>query len=101
MNHGPLLLSLQPGQTMQPLTLIQAASLGQLVRPSGRVPVSQDRTGPAPSRGPLLKIRSAPPVNLQMTPVGGANPLKLAGPPSLPSGSANGLIRLTRCTVQL
>ncbi|KAK1896143.1 Pogo transposable element with ZNF domain [Dissostichus eleginoides] len=100
MNHGPLLLSLQPGQTMQPLTLIQAASLGQLVRPSvGVSPVSQDRTGPAPSRGPLLKIRSAPPVNLQMTQVGGANPLKPAGPPSLPSGSANGLIRLTRCTV--
>lgn len=34
-------------------------------------------------------------VNLQMTQVGGANSLKLSGPPSLPSGSANGVTRIT------
>lgn len=33
--------------------------------------------------------------NLQMTQVGGANSLKLAGSPSLPSGSANGVTGVT------
>ncbi|KAG8002359.1 Pogo transposable element with ZNF domain [Nibea albiflora] len=34
-------------------------------------------------------------VNLQMTQVGGASSLKLAGSPALPSGSANGVTRIT------
>ncbi|KAI3360720.1 hypothetical protein L3Q82_012860 [Scortum barcoo] len=115
MNHGtPLLLNLQPGQTVQPLTLIQSPSLGQLVRPSvGMSPVLpqgqavQTRPGPAASRGPAqpgsaftamplpatLTIRTSTPgpVNLQMTQVGRANSLKLVGSPALPSGSANGV----------
>jgi len=32
-------------------------------------------------------------VNLQVTQMGGANSLKLAGSPALPSGSANGVTR--------
>ncbi|KAM9353593.1 pogo transposable element with ZNF domain [Symphorus nematophorus] len=120
MNNGaPLLLNLQPGQTVQPLTLIQSPSLGQLVRPSvGVSPVLpqgqavQTRPGSAPSRGPAqpgsaftamqlpatLTIRTSTPgpVNLQMTQVGGANSLKLAGSPALPSGSANGVTRITQ-----
>ena len=172
MNHGaPLLLNLQPGQTVQPLTLIQcktshqsllikrsdqiidpswlltvpaAPSLRQLVRPSVGIspvlPQGQTRQGPTPLRGPTqtssaftamqlpatLTIRTSTPglgqspctgtsdengadwltdwsvfiylfiffpVNLQMTQVGGANSLKLAGSPALPSGSANGVTR--------
>uniref|UniRef100_A0A8C4DMU7 Pogo transposable element derived with ZNF domain b n=1 Tax=Dicentrarchus labrax TaxID=13489 RepID=A0A8C4DMU7_DICLA len=62
MNRGaPLLLNLQPGQTVQPLTLIQSPALGQLVRPGvGVSPVLpqgqgvQTRPGPAPSRGAPL-----------------------------------------------
>ncbi|XP_039974334.1 pogo transposable element derived with ZNF domain b [Xiphias gladius] len=119
MNPGtPLLLNLQPGQTVRPLTLIQSSSLGQLVRPSvGMSPILpqgqavQTRTGPAPSGGPVqpgsaftamqlpatLTIRTSTPgpVNLQMTQVGGTNSLKLAGSPALPSGSANGVTRVT------
>uniref|UniRef100_A0A3B4UNY5 Pogo transposable element derived with ZNF domain b n=1 Tax=Seriola dumerili TaxID=41447 RepID=A0A3B4UNY5_SERDU len=119
MNRGtPLLLNLQPGQTVQPLTLIQSSSLGQLVRPSvGVSPVLpqgqaiQTRPGPDPSGGPAqpgsaftamqlpatLTIRTSTPgpVNLQMTQVCGANSLKLAGSPALPSGSANGVTRVT------
>ncbi|XP_049438947.1 pogo transposable element with ZNF domain isoform X2 [Epinephelus fuscoguttatus] len=119
MNHGtPLVLNLQPGQTVQPLTLIQSPSLGQLVRPSvGVSPVLpqgqaiQTRPGPAPSRGPTqpgstfttmqlpatLTIRTSTPapVNLQMTQVGGASSLKVGGSPALPSGSANGVTRIT------
>uniref|UniRef100_A0A3Q3JR94 Pogo transposable element derived with ZNF domain b n=1 Tax=Monopterus albus TaxID=43700 RepID=A0A3Q3JR94_MONAL len=56
----PLLLNLQPGQTVQPLTLIQSPPLGQLVRPSvGMSPVLpkgqsiQTRPGPAPSGAPV------------------------------------------------
>ncbi|XP_070690903.1 pogo transposable element with ZNF domain isoform X2 [Pempheris klunzingeri] len=118
MNPGaPLLLNLQPGQTVQPLTLIQSPSLGHLVRPSvGVSPVLpqgqavQTRPGPAPSGGPTqpgstftamqlpatLTIRTSTPgpVNLQMTQVGGANSLKLTGSPALPSGSANGVTRV-------
>ncbi|XP_036931054.1 pogo transposable element derived with ZNF domain b isoform X4 [Acanthopagrus latus] len=120
MNHGaPLLLNLQPGQTVQPLTLIQSPSLRQLVRPSVGIspvlPQGQTRQGPTPLRGPTqtssaftamqlpatLTIRTSTPglgqspctVNLQMTQVGGANSLKLAGSPALPSGSANGVTR--------
>ncbi|XP_040899562.1 pogo transposable element derived with ZNF domain b isoform X2 [Toxotes jaculatrix] len=115
---APLLLNLQPGQTVQPLTLIQSSSLGQLVRPSvGVSPVLpqgqavQTRSGPAPSRGPAqpgsaftamqlpatltLRTSTPGPVNLQMTQVGGANALKLAGSPALPSGSANGVTRVS------
>ncbi|XP_042278715.1 pogo transposable element derived with ZNF domain b isoform X1 [Thunnus maccoyii] len=116
MNPGtPLLLNLQPGQTVQPLTLIQSSSLSQLVRPSVGVSSvlahGQVRPGHAPSRGPAqpgsgyatmqlpatLTIRTSTPgpVNLQMTQVGGANPLKFAGSPVLPSGSANGVGRVT------
>uniref|UniRef100_A0A3Q4GUW2 HTH CENPB-type domain-containing protein n=1 Tax=Neolamprologus brichardi TaxID=32507 RepID=A0A3Q4GUW2_NEOBR len=47
---APLVLNLQPGQTVQPLTLIRSPSLGQLVRPS--VGVSPVRPGPASSGGP-------------------------------------------------
>ncbi|XP_071324796.1 pogo transposable element with ZNF domain isoform X2 [Trachinotus anak] len=118
-NRGtPLLLNLHPGQTVQPLTLIQSSSLGQLVRPSvGVSPVLpqgqavQTRPGLDPSGGPAqpgsaftamqlpatLTIRTSTPgpVNLQMTQVGGANSLKLAGSPALPSGSANGVTRVT------
>ncbi|XP_044062675.1 uncharacterized protein pogzb isoform X3 [Siniperca chuatsi] len=98
-----------------------APSLGQLVRPSvGVSPVLpqgqtvQTRSGPAPSRGPAhpgsaftamqlpatLTIRTSTPgpVNLQMTQVGGANSLKLAASPALPSGSANGVTRITPCS---
>ncbi|XP_074510444.1 pogo transposable element with ZNF domain isoform X1 [Sebastes fasciatus] len=117
MNRGtPLLFNLQPGQTVQPLTLIQSQSLGQLVRPSvGMSPVLsqgqlvQTKPGPTPSRGSTqpgftamqlpttLTIRTSTPgpVNLQMTQVGGVNSLKLAGSPALPSGSANGVTRFT------
>ncbi|XP_075934511.1 uncharacterized protein LOC142934042, partial [Anarhichas minor] len=113
MNQGtPLVLNLQPGQKVQPLTLIQSPSLGQLVRPSvGVSPVVQTRTGPAPSRGPAhhgsaftamqlpatLTFRTGTPgpVNLQMTQVGGANSLKLAASPALPFGSANGVTRIS------
>nr|XP_046254606.1 uncharacterized protein pogzb isoform X2 [Scatophagus argus] len=119
MNHGtPLLLNLQPGQTVQPLTLIQSPSLGQLVRPSvGVSPVLpqgqavQTRPVSAPTRGPAqpgstftamqlpatLTIRTSTPGpgNFQMTQMGGANSLKLAGSPALPSGSANGVTRIT------
>ncbi|XP_054476868.1 uncharacterized protein LOC129108991 isoform X3 [Anoplopoma fimbria] len=107
MNRGtPLLLNLQPGQTVQPLTLIQSPSLGQLVRPSvGVSPVPQGqavqtRPGPAPSRcstqpgsaftamqlPTTLTIRTGTPgpVNVQMTQVGGANSLKLAASPPSP-----------------
>ncbi|XP_060905430.1 pogo transposable element with ZNF domain isoform X1 [Labrus mixtus] len=106
MNHGtPLLLNLQPGQTMQPLTLIQSPSLGQLVRPSVGLSPGQTKSGPAPSRGPTqpgspftamqlpptLTIHTSTPgsVKLKM-----ANSLKLAGSPALPSGSANGVSRV-------
>ncbi|XP_059195921.1 pogo transposable element with ZNF domain [Centropristis striata] len=105
---GPLLLNLQPGQTVQPLTLIQSPSLGQLVRPSVGVSPVLPQTGPGPasSRGSTftamqlpagLTIRSSTPgpVNLQMTQVGGVSSLKLAGSPALPSGSANGVARIT------
>ncbi|KAM4580229.1 pogo transposable element with ZNF domain isoform 2-T2 [Odontesthes bonariensis] len=109
MNPGtPLLLNLQPGQTVRPLTLIQSPSLGQLVRPSvGVSPVLPQ--GPAPSGGPVqpgsaftamqlpatltIRTTTAGPVNLQVTQMGGANSLKLAGSPALPSGSANGVTR--------
>ncbi|XP_069032895.1 pogo transposable element with ZNF domain [Embiotoca jacksoni] len=113
----PLLLNLQPGQTVQPLTLIQSSSLGQLIRPSvGVSPVLpqghalQARTSHATSGGPAqpgsaftamqlpatLTIRTSTPgtVNLQMTQVSGANSLKLGASPALPSGSANGLTRV-------
>uniref|UniRef100_A0A8C3AX71 Pogo transposable element derived with ZNF domain b n=1 Tax=Cyclopterus lumpus TaxID=8103 RepID=A0A8C3AX71_CYCLU len=67
MNRGaPLLLNLQPGQTVQPLTLIQSPSLGQLVRPSvGVSPVPQGqavqaRPGPAPSRGSAFTAMQLP-----------------------------------------
>ncbi|TNN26339.1 hypothetical protein EYF80_063524 [Liparis tanakae] len=106
MNRGaPLLLNLQPGQTVQPLTLIQSPSLGQLIRPSVGVSqgqVVQTRLGPAPSRGSAFTAMQLPatlsfrpdtpgPVNLQATQVGGASALKLAVSPALPSGSANGV----------
>ncbi|KAG7218817.1 hypothetical protein INR49_019695, partial [Caranx melampygus] len=123
-NRGaPLVLNLQPGQTVQPLTLIQS-SLGQLVRPSvGVSPVLpqgqavRTRPGPDPSGGPAqpgsaftamqlpatLTIRTSTPgpVNLQMTQVGGASSLKLAGSPALPSGSANGVTRVTTLSSSL
>ncbi|XP_037310598.2 uncharacterized protein pogzb isoform X1 [Pungitius pungitius] len=110
MNRGaPLLLNLQPGQTVQPLTLIQSQSLGQLVRPSvGVSPVHQAvqaRAGPAPSHvssaamqlpNTLTLLTGTPaPVNLLMTEVGGANCLKVAACPALPSGSANGVVRIS------
>lgn len=112
---APLVLNLQPGQTVHPLTLIQSPSLGQLVRPSVGVspvlPQGQARPGPLASGGPVqpgstftamqlpatLTIRTSTPgpVNLQVTQVGGANALKLAGSPALPLGSANGVTRPT------
>ncbi|XP_041648942.1 pogo transposable element derived with ZNF domain b isoform X1 [Cheilinus undulatus] len=115
MNHGaPLVLNLQPAQTVQPVTLIQSRSLAPLVRPNvGVSPIlpqgqaAQTRTASAPSRGHTqpgstfttmqlptsLTIRTSTPrpVNLQ---VGGANSLKLGGSPALPSGSANGVSRV-------
>ncbi|XP_008296568.1 pogo transposable element with ZNF domain, partial [Stegastes partitus] len=103
MNPGtPLLLNLQ-GQTVQPLTLIQSPSLGQLVRPSvGVSPVLPQgqtiQTRPTAMQLPTtLTIRTSTPgpVNLQVTQLGGANTLKLAGSPALPSGSANGVTRFT------
>ncbi|XP_078101558.1 uncharacterized protein LOC144514238 isoform X1 [Sander vitreus] len=102
MNRGaPLVLNLRPGQTVQPLTLIQSPSLGQLVRPSvGVSPIlTQSRPGAAQTGAftAMLSIRTSTPqpVNFQMTQVGGASPLKLAGSPALPSGSANGVTRIT------
>ncbi|XP_035798803.2 pogo transposable element with ZNF domain [Amphiprion ocellaris] len=103
MNSGtPLLLNLQ-GQTVQPLTLIQSPSLGQLVRPSvGVSPVLSQgqtiQTRPTAMQLPAtLTIRTGTqgPVNLQVTQVGRASTLKLAGAPALPSGSANGVTRVT------
>ncbi|KAM8870130.1 pogo transposable element with ZNF domain isoform 3-T4 [Spinachia spinachia] len=115
MNRGaPLLLNLQPGQAVQPLTLIQSQSLGQLVRPSvGVSPVHQvvqARAGPAPSyvssTGAAFTATQLPPtltfhtgtpapVNLQMAEWGGANCLKIGACPALPSGSANGVARIS------
>ncbi|KAK9515999.1 hypothetical protein VZT92_025329 [Zoarces viviparus] len=108
MNRGtPLVLNLQPGQTVQPLTLIQSPSLGQLVRPSvGVSPAVQTRPGPTQSRGSAFTAMQLPstltfrtgtpgPVNLQMTQVGRANSLKLAASPALPFGSANGVTRIS------
>ncbi|KAI9532479.1 hypothetical protein NQZ68_032003 [Dissostichus eleginoides] len=63
MNHGPLLLSLQPGQTMQPLTLIQAASLGQLVPGLS----GQDR--PHPLQRPPPEDPQRPPWSVSLPPV--------------------------------
>lgn len=114
---APLLLNLQ-GQTMH---LIQSPSLGQLVRPavgvSSVLPQGQafrTKPGTAPSGGlahpvsgittmklpATLTIRTSTPgpVNLQMTQVGGANSLKVAGSPALPSGSANGITRTPPCS---
>ncbi|XP_078101560.1 uncharacterized protein LOC144514238 isoform X2 [Sander vitreus] len=105
MNRGaPLVLNLRPGQTVQPLTLIQSPSLGQLVRPSvGVSPIlTQSRPGAAQTGAftAMLSIRTSTPqpVNFQMTQVGGASPLKLAGSPALPSGSANGVTRIKKET---
>nr|XP_040020350.1 pogo transposable element derived with ZNF domain b isoform X3 [Gasterosteus aculeatus aculeatus] len=98
---APLLLNLQPVQ-----------SLGQLVRPSvGVSPVHQvvqARAAPPPSHVPgtaftAIKLPTAlssrtgtpAPVNHQMTEVGGANCLKMAACPALPSGSANGVARIS------
>lgn len=95
-NSGtPLLLNLQPGQTVlkpgQPLTLIQSPSLGQLVRPGVAVtPVP----GPAPTAPPTpgvmhLTIRtSSTPERVNLAPVSGASSVTTS--PALPSGSANG-----------
>ncbi|XP_047190885.1 uncharacterized protein pogzb isoform X2 [Scophthalmus maximus] len=109
LNPGtPLLLNLQPGQTVQPLTLIQSSSLGQLVRPSmGVSPIlPQGQTGPATSGGSTFTTMQLPttltfrtstpgPFNLQMTQVGGTNSLKLAASPAPPSSSTNGVTRVT------
>uniref|UniRef100_A0A1A8BL65 Pogo transposable element with ZNF domain b n=1 Tax=Nothobranchius kadleci TaxID=1051664 RepID=A0A1A8BL65_NOTKA len=105
MNAGaPLVLNLQPGQTVQPLTLIQSPSLGQLVRPS----VGQPGKGPAPSGGSgsaftamqlptTLTIRTGTPgsVNLEVTKVSGTNSLRLVAPQSLSPSSANGVMKAT------
>ncbi|KAG7474755.1 Pogo transposable element with ZNF domain [Solea senegalensis] len=114
MNTGtPLVLNLQPGQSVQPLTLIQSSSLGQLVRPSvGVSPIlNQSSTSHASSRGPAqpastftplqlpttLTIRTSTPgpINVQMTPVGGANSVKMASSPALQTSSANGVTKVT------
>uniref|UniRef100_A0A1A8FBK4 Pogo transposable element with ZNF domain b n=1 Tax=Nothobranchius korthausae TaxID=1143690 RepID=A0A1A8FBK4_9TELE len=109
---GPLVLNLQPGQTVQPLTLIQSPSLGQLVRPSvGVSPVlsqGQPGKGPAPSGGSgstftamqlptTLTIRTGTPgsVNLEVTKVSGTNSLRLVAPRSLSPSSANGVMKTT------
>ncbi|KAK2909608.1 pogo transposable element with ZNF domain [Channa argus] len=106
----PLLLNLQPGQTVQPLTLIQSPSLSKLVRPSvGMSPVLPQgqavQTKPAPAGSTFTSMRlpttltirtSTPaPVNLQVAQVSRANSLMLAGTPALPSGSVNGVTRTT------
>ncbi|XP_068180707.1 pogo transposable element with ZNF domain [Antennarius striatus] len=108
----PLVLNLQPGHTVQPVTLIQSPSLGHLVRPSvGVSPVlPQGQVVPASSGGPAqpsstytamrlpasvtIRTGTPGPVNLQMTQVGGAKSMKLAATPALPSGSANGVTRI-------
>uniref|UniRef100_A0A1A7YDT0 Pogo transposable element with ZNF domain b n=1 Tax=Iconisemion striatum TaxID=60296 RepID=A0A1A7YDT0_9TELE len=111
MNPGaPLVLNLQPGQTVQPLTLIQSPSLGHLVRPSVSPVLSQGQPGkgPAPSGGSssaftamrlptTLTIRTGTPgpVNLQVTKVSGTNSLRLVAPASLPPTSANGVMKAT------
>ncbi|KAM9852026.1 pogo transposable element with ZNF domain [Aulostomus maculatus] len=115
----PLLLNLQPGQTVQPLTLIQCRlrpqnifttpSLGQLVRPgvgvSSVLPQGQARSAPsAQGMGTgyttmqlpttLTICTSTPgPVNFQFSQLGGTKALKLAGSPIHPSDSANGVTR--------
>ncbi|RVE63291.1 hypothetical protein OJAV_G00164050 [Oryzias javanicus] len=106
MNSGaPLVLNLQPGQMVQPLTLIQSPSLGQLVRPVSAV---QPRLGQAPSGGPALPGSTFATMqlpttltlctstgNLTVTQMSGTNTLKLATSPALPSGSAIGGNRAT------
>ncbi|XP_053744091.1 pogo transposable element with ZNF domain [Synchiropus splendidus] len=81
----PLLLNLQPGQTVQPLTLIQSPPLGSVVRPGLGQTLRVPNT---------LTICSSPPrpINMQMTQFG-VRALKPVGRPILPSGSANGLNR--------
>ncbi|KAM4736125.1 uncharacterized protein FYW61_006397 [Anableps anableps] len=108
---APLVLNLQPNlQTVQPLTLIQSPSLGQLVRPAVAVStvLSQNQTGPGPSHPgsaftsmqlpTTLTIRTSAPgsVNLQVAQVsGGGGSLKPAGSPGLHPASANGVGKTT------
>uniref|UniRef100_A0A3Q2E622 Pogo transposable element derived with ZNF domain b n=1 Tax=Cyprinodon variegatus TaxID=28743 RepID=A0A3Q2E622_CYPVA len=110
MNPGaPLVLNLHPGQTMQPLTLIQSPSLGQLVQ-SGvglSTVVSQKQVAPGPSHPgstftsvqlpTTLTIRSGAPgsVNLQVSQVSSSSSLKLAASPAALSASTNGVLKAT------
>ncbi|XP_040923632.1 pogo transposable element with ZNF domain isoform X2 [Betta splendens] len=103
----PLLLNLQPGQTVQPLTVIQSQSLRHLIRPSVGVPVLPQsqavQTRPAPTQpGSAVTPMQLPttlaihtgttaPVNLQLTQLSSANSLKLGSSPVLSSGSVNGV----------
>ncbi|XP_037836508.1 pogo transposable element derived with ZNF domain b isoform X2 [Kryptolebias marmoratus] len=104
----PLVLNLQSGQTVQPLTLIQSPSLGQLVRPGVAMSplLSQGQTGKvsAPSGGfttvqlpTTLTIRTSTPgpVNLQVTKVRSTNSLNLAACPAPLSAPANGVTKAT------
>ncbi|KAK5607345.1 hypothetical protein CRENBAI_026393 [Crenichthys baileyi] len=107
MNPGaPLVLNLQPGQTMQPLTLIQSPSLGQLIRPGVGMStvLSQKQPAPGPSHPgstftsmqlpTTLTIRTSAPgsVNLQ---VSGGSSQKLASSLDLNSASTNGVMKAT------
>ncbi|KAM4568102.1 pogo transposable element with ZNF domain [Fundulus diaphanus] len=106
MNAGaPLVLNLQPGQTVQPLTLIQSPTLGQLVRPGVGLSTvfSQKQAAPGPSTftrmqlPTTLTIRTSAPgsANLQVTQVSGGSSLKVASSPSLCSASTNGTTKAT------
>ncbi|MEQ2159069.1 hypothetical protein GOODEAATRI_018776 [Goodea atripinnis] len=110
MNPGaPLVLNLQPGQTMQPLTLIQSPSLGQLIRPGVGMStvLSQKQPAPGPSHPgstftnmqlpTTLTIRTSAPgsVNLQVSQVSGGSSQKLASSPDQNSASTNGVMKAT------
>uniref|UniRef100_A0A3B4WD52 Pogo transposable element derived with ZNF domain b n=1 Tax=Seriola lalandi dorsalis TaxID=1841481 RepID=A0A3B4WD52_SERLL len=106
MNRGtPLLFNLQPGQTVQPLTLIQCKTRPLhriIINPSGG-PAQPGSAFTAMQLPATLTIRTSTPgpgpytrhTGTRMTQVCGANSLKLAGSPALPSGSANGVTRVT------
>ncbi|MEQ2229000.1 hypothetical protein ILYODFUR_014414 [Ilyodon furcidens] len=110
MNPGaPLVLNLQPGQTMQPLTLIQSPSLGQLIRPGVGMSTVLSQKQPAPGLShpgstftsmqlpTTLTIRTSAPgsVNLQVSQVSGGSSQKLATSPDQNSASTNGVMKAT------
>ncbi|XP_034029376.1 pogo transposable element derived with ZNF domain b [Thalassophryne amazonica] len=95
---NPVVLNLQRGQTVQPLTLIQSPSLGQLVRPGVSVPsvlsqgqAIQPRPGLAHSGSGFTTMQLPSTVTIRTSTPGPAK-LQVSGANSL-SASANGVSR--------